>query len=78
MLTFKDLSVEFGLIRNGEIFWMNNNPSYGSQSQHTKSATHWFGINTKNIYFTYKQHFEFNAVIFEQIFLLVFTLFRRE
>ena len=47
---------------------MNNDPSYGSQSQCTKSATHWFGINTKNIYFTNKQHFEFNAVIFKQLY----------
>ena len=46
MLTFKDLSVEFELIRNGEIFWMNSNPSYGSQSQRTKSATPWFGIKS--------------------------------
>lgn len=37
--------------------WINN-ASYGSQWKHTKSTSiHWFGINTKNIYFTNKQCF---------------------
>ena len=53
---------------------MNNNPSYGSQSWCTKSATYWFVSNTKNIYFTNKQRFEFNAVIFKQFFFKWFSL----
>ena len=56
---YEDLSMEFELILEMEkYFQLINNASCGSQWKHTKStSTHWFGINTKNIYFTNKQHF---------------------